>query len=158
MAAAVAALFTVLVPPVKFAIGSRFAPDCRFAGRVNDRFTSELACPVTSQRPALVPSVARTVLAMPGNTLLKFRPCALDTLIACCTVAVAVMLALLTCAWAAVPRTESASAARVSLEAVFIGIPLSVSSCGTGCIFKGLLGGPVASAQQGQGTCHLASS
>src|SRR3989442_11569137 len=122
MDAAVAALFTVLVPPVKFAIGSRFAPDCRFAGRVNDRFTSVLACPVTSQRPALVPSVARTVLAMPGNTLLKFRPCAPDTLIGCCTVAVAVMLALLTCAWAAVPRTESASAASVSLEAVFIGI------------------------------------
>ena len=67
------------------------------------------------------------VLATPGNTFPKFSDWPVLTLIGCCTVAVAVILALLTCAWAAaVARTVSARAASVSLEAVFIVIPLFI--------------------------------
>src|SRR6266481_1141019 len=83
------------IAPVPLRVGVAPAAGENVAGRVNDRVTGVLAWPLTSNRPPFVRSVALTVLLTPGKTFPKLNCWAPTTLIGVCTLAVAVMLALL---------------------------------------------------------------
>src|SRR5882672_5279663 len=91
---------------------------------VNARVTGVLAWPLISKRPAFVWFTATTVLFTPGNTFPKLNCCAPTTLIGVCTLAVAVMLALLVWAWSVVPVRTRAATSRDSFAMLRIRTPI----------------------------------